>query len=185
MRGNGLDDNGIIELFWQRSEDALTECARKFGAYCKTIARNILGNDSDADECVNDTWLRAWNAIPPARPSRLIAFLGRITRNLSLNRYEALRTQKRGSGNIEIALHELADIPVPENADGEEITKTIDVFLRSEPDENADIFLKRYWYLRNVNEIADEYGYSESKIASMLFRMRGRLKQRLESEGLM
>ena len=180
-----MDDNGIIELFWQRSEDALTECVKKFGNYCMTIARNILGNDNDADECVNDTWLRAWNAIPPARPSRLIAFLGKITRNLALNRYEAAHAQKRGGGNIELALDELADIPVPENTDGEEITKTIDAFLRAEPVDNADIFLKRYWYLHGVKEIASEYGYSESKIASLLFRMRGRLRQKLESEGLM
>ena len=180
-----MDDNEIIELFWQRSEDALTECVKKFGAYCKTIARNILGNDGDADECVNDTWLRAWNAIPPARPSRLIAFLGKITRNISLNRYEAARSQKRGGGNTEIALEELADIPMPENNNGEEITNTIDAFLRTEPIENSDIFLKRYWYLKSVKEIADEYGYNENKITSLLFRMRGRLKQKLESEGLM
>jgi len=178
-------DTEIIDLFWQRSEDALTECGKKFGAYCKTIARNILGNDADADECVNDTWLRAWNAIPPARPSRLLAYLGKITRNLSLNRFEAARTQKRGGGNVEIALEELEDIPMPENSDGAEITETIDSFLRSELPENSDIFLKRYWYLRSVKEIADEYGYKENKVISLLFRMRGRLKQRLESEGLM
>jgi len=180
-----MEDNRIIELFWQRSEDALVECGRKFGRYCRTIARNILGSDGDAEECVNDTWLRAWNAIPPARPSRLKVFLGKITRNISLNRYEAARSQKRGGGNVEIALEELADIPMPENTDGEEITKTIDTFLRSESPENADIFLKRYWFLKSIREIADEYRYSESKITSLLLRMRGRLKQKLESEGLM
>ena len=180
-----MDDNEIIELFWHRSEVALTECQNKYGGYCKKIARNILSNDSDADECLNDTWFKTWNAIPPSRPSRLMAFLGRITRNLSLNRYESARSQKRGGGSMEIVLDELTDIPAPEKADEGEITKTIDAFLRSEPIENADIFLKRYWYLRSVKEISDEYGFNENKITSLLFRMRGRLKQRLEKEGLM
>ena len=179
-----MEDNVIVELFWQRSEDALTECGNKFGAYCRTIAQNILNNVSDADECVNDTWLRAWNAIPPAKPTRLAAFLGKITRNLALDRYEAYRAQRRGSGNVEIALEELADIPAPEASD-EEITESINHFLRTEPPENADIFVKRYWHLQSVKEIAAEHGYSESKTASLLFRMRGRLKLKLESEVLM
>ena len=178
-----MEDNEIIDLFWRRSEDALTACRGKFSGYCRTIARNILYNDRDADECVNDTWLRAWNAIPPARPSHLKAFLGRITRNLALDLYEAAHTQKRG-GNTEIALEELADIPAPE-VDTDEVTQSINRFLRSEPPESADIFIKRYWYLQNAKNIAAEYGYSDSKIASLLFRMRGRLKHKLESEGLL
>ena len=192
-----MDDNGIVELFWQRSEDALTECKTKFGGYCRMIAKNILHSDGDADECVNDTLFRAWNAIPPAKPSKLRAFLGKIARNLALDRYEAAHSQKRGGpssasgGNVEIALEELADIlaadgpPAPERIDDGELTQAINAFLRSEPSENAAVFLKRYWYLQSVKEIADEYGYSESKIASLLFRMRGRLKQKLESEGLL
>ena len=149
------------------------------------IARNILNNDSDADECVNDTWFHAWNAIPPAKPSRLKSFLAKIIRNLALDRYEAAHAQKRGGGNIEIALEELAEIPAPEKADDSELTKAINNFLRSEPSSNGDIFVKRYWYLQSVKEIAAEYGYSESKTASLLFRMRERLKQNLESEGFM
>jgi RNA polymerase sigma-70 factor (ECF subfamily) len=180
-----MDDNGIVELFWQRSEDALTECKTKFGGYCRIIAKNILYSDGDADECVNDTLFRAWNAIPPARPSKLRAFLGKITRNLALDRYEAARSQKRGGGNVEIALEELADIPAPESTDNGELIWAINAFLRSEATENADVFLKRYWHLQSVKEIAAEYGYSESKIASLLFRMRGRLKQKLEREGLL
>jgi RNA polymerase sigma-70 factor (ECF subfamily) len=180
-----MDDNDIIELFWQRSEDALTECKNKFGGYCRTIAYNILNNDGDADECVNDVLLRAWNAIPPEKPSRLKAFLAKITRNPALDRYEAAHTQKRGGGNMEIALDELVEIPAPEETDGGELTQTINAFLRSELSENADIFVKRYWYLQSVREIAAEYGYTENKVASLLFRMRGRLKQKLESEGLM
>jgi RNA polymerase sigma-70 factor (ECF subfamily) len=146
---------------------------------------NILHNDGDADECVNDTLLRAWNAIPPAKPLRLKAYLGKTARNLALDRYEAAHSQKRGGSNVEIALEELADIPVPEQTDDRELTQEINAFLHSEPTENADIFLKRYWYLHSIKDIAAEFGHSESKIVSLLFRMRGRLKQKLESEGLM
>jgi RNA polymerase sigma-70 factor (ECF subfamily) len=179
-----MDDNTIVGLFWQRSEDALTECGSKFGAYCRTIANNILRSDSDADECINETWLKAWNAIPPAKPTRLKAFLGKITRNIALDRYEAAHAQKRGGGVVEIALDELAEIAAPVASDGE-ITHAINVFLHAEPPENTDIFVKRYWYLQSIKEIAAAYGYSENKIASLLLRMRGRLKQKLESEGLM
>ncbi|MDR0197783.1 MAG: sigma-70 family RNA polymerase sigma factor [Oscillospiraceae bacterium] len=179
-----MDDSEIIELFRRRSEDALTECGNRFGTYCRTIANNILGNVSDADECVNETWFKAWNAIPPAKPERLKAFLGKITRNIALDRYESARAKKRGGGMVEIALEELADIPAPESDEGE-ITAVINAFLRSEPAENADIFVKRYWYLRSVKAIAAEYGYNENKVTSLLLRMRGRLKQKLESEGLM
>jgi len=180
-----MDDNYIIDLFWQRSEDALAECNKKFGSYCRVIAKNILYDDGYADECVNDMLLRAWNAIPPEKPQRLKVFLAKITRNLALDRYDAIHTQKRGSSNIEVTLEELADIPAPENSDDGEITHSINTFLHSEPPENADIFMKRYWYLCSIREIANEYKYSESKIASLLLRMRGRLKQKLESENLL
>jgi len=180
-----MDDNEIIDLFWQRSEDALTECKSKFGGYCRMIASNILNNDGDSDECVNDMLLRAWNAIPPEKPSRLKAFLAKIIRNLALDRYEAARSQKRGGGNMEIALEELADIPAPDETDDGELTQVINVFLKSEPSENADIFVKRYWYLQSVNEIAAECRYKENKVAALLFSMRGRLKQKLESGGLL
>ena len=180
-----MDDTAIIELFWQRSEDALTECKAKFGAYCRVVACNILHNSDDADECLNDVLLRVWNAIPPARPAMLKSFLAKITRNLALDRFEAAHSQKRGGGNMEVALEELADIPVPDQTDDGGLTRAINAFLRSEPPENADIFLKRYWYLHSIGEISAEYGYSESKTTSLLFRMRGRLKQKLESEGMM
>ncbi|GHU49068.1 hypothetical protein FACS1894127_1280 [Clostridia bacterium] len=179
-----MDDNTIIGLFWQRSEDALTIAAEQFGAYCRKIADNILQSGCDADECVNETWLKAWNAIPPAKPTILKAFLGKITRNIALDRYDATQTQKRGGGAVEIALDELAEIPAPSVEEGE-ITRAINDFLRLEPSENADIFVKRYWYVQSVKEIAAEYGYGENRIASLLFRMRGRLKEKLEREGLM
>ena len=177
-----MDDNMIVDLYWQRSEDALTVCADRFGAYCRKIAINVLKSSEDADECVNETWLKAWNAIPPAKPVFLRAFLGKITRNTAINRYNAAHTQKRG-GMIEVALEELGEIPAPKTDDGE-ITRVINAFLRAEREHNADIFIKRYWYLQSIKAIAAEYGWSESKVTSLLFRMRGRLKSKLESEGI-
>jgi len=179
-----MDDNYIIELFWQRSEDALAECKEKFGGYCRVIAKNIVHDDGHADECVNDMLLRVWNAIPPEKPKHLKAFLAKITRNLALDQYEAANTQKRG-GCMEVALDELAEIPAPENFDDGEITCSINDFLRSEPPKNTDIFIKRYWYLCSIREIANEYRCSESKVTSLLLRMRRRLKQKLESENLL
>jgi RNA polymerase sigma-70 factor (ECF subfamily) len=180
-----MDDNAIVEMFWRRSEDALVQTAGRFGAYCRRIAMNILDNDSDADECVNDTWLRAWNAIPPARPTHLKAFLGRITRNLALDHYTAQHAARRGGGSVMSAFDELAEIAAPDNADEGEVTRVINRFLRLEPQRNADIFIKRYWYLLPTRRIAAEYGFSEGKVLSLLFRMRQRLRAELESEGLL
>lgn len=176
-----MDDSMIVDLFWQRSENALTVCAERYGAYCRKIAINVLHSVEDADECVNETWLKVWNAIPPAKPTLLRAFLGKITRNIAINRYNAARAQKRGGA---VALDELSDIPAPQADDGE-ITHVINAFLRAEQERSADIFIKRYWYLQSVKDIAAEYGWSENKVASLLFRMRGRLKSKLESEGLL
>jgi RNA polymerase sigma-70 factor (ECF subfamily) len=185
-----MNDSEIIELFWQRAEDALTVCEQEFSNYCRRIIHNILENNADTEECLNDTWLKAWNAIPPAKPTRLKAFLGKISRNLALDRYEKAHAQKRGSGAIEIALEELAELGEiqairTEGMDEGEITEVINGFLRAEPIENADIFVKRYWYLQSIKSISKEYGYSESKVKSLLLRMRKRLKNILESEDLM
>jgi RNA polymerase sigma-70 factor (ECF subfamily) len=179
-----MDDEAIVELFWHRSEDALAGCEDRFGAYCRAIADNILRDCGDADECVNETWLRAWNAIPPARPMRLKAFLGKKTRNLALDMYSAAHTQKRGGGAVEIALDELSELAAPTREEGE-ITAAINAFLRSQPEKNADIFVKRYWYLQSVHEIAAQYGCGEGRITSLLFRMRKKLREKLESEDLM
>ncbi len=179
-----MEDSAIIELFRQRSEDALAEAAAKYNRYCLKIAVNILRNDEDARECVSETWFRAWRAIPPACPDRLDAFRDRITRNIALNRYEAMRTRKRGGGEVELSLDELHDIAAPETAPEGEITRVINTFLRSGPAEYSDIFLKRYWYLCSIKSIAAEYGCSESRIASLLLRMRKKLRKKLEREAL-
>jgi RNA polymerase sigma-70 factor (ECF subfamily) len=179
-----VEDSAIVELFWQRSEGAVLAVQEKFGSYCLRIAINIVHSSQDAEECVNETWLRAWNAIPPARPNRLRAFLGKITRNLALDRYEATHAQKRGS-ELTLALEELADFAAPEAIDEGAITHAINDFLRAEPFEHSDIFIKRYWYLCSIQSIAAEYGYGTSKVKSLLARMRGRLRTHLESEGLL
>ncbi|MDR3085298.1 MAG: RNA polymerase sigma factor [Christensenellaceae bacterium] len=180
-----MDDAQIVELFWQRSEDALSAAAARFGAHCRGIAKNILGSEADAEECLSDALLRAWNAIPPAKPLYLKAFFGKIARNLALDRYAAARAQKRGGGAVEIALEELGEVlAAPSGAEEGEIMAAIHAFLREEPPELRRLFVKRYFYLQGIGEIARERGCGEGRIRSALFRQRGRLKKRLESEGL-
>ena len=176
-----MEDSQIIELFWIRSEAAISETANKYGRYCYSIAYSILQNHADAEECVNDTWLRAWHAIPPARPERLAAFLGKITRNLSLNKYEADVAQKRGSGQTSLVFEELENI-IPANSladqmiDDRAFIDDLNQFLASLPAETRKVFMRRYWYFSQVNEIAVDFGMSESKVKMILFRARKSLK---------
>ena len=190
-----MDDAAIIDLYWARSETAIDETAKKYGGYCAKIAMNILQNHEDSEECVNDTYLKTWDAIPPQRPAIFISFLGRITRNLSLNRYKERNTKKRGGNKngdenkVGLLLSELADcIPSGSNTETEyetELTaKTIDNFLYSVEQENRIIFVRRYWYADSVNSISERFNISESKVKSMLFRMRNKLKIYLEKEGV-
>lgn len=182
-----MDDLQIVELYWERSESAIASTAEKYGRYCHSIAFNILRDDSDAEECVNDTYLGAWNSIPPQRPNRLQAYLGRITRNSALNRYKRSAAEKRGGGQVELALSEL-EMCVPQGMSVEEtvenrlIAASIDRFLFSKSREKRGIFVRRYWYLSSIKEIAGDFGMSESKVASMLMRMRSELKKHLEKE---
>ena len=184
-----MEDKKIIELFWQRSEEAVAAAAEKYGAYCKKVAENILGSPEDAEECVNDTWLQAWENIPPDRPRCLAAYLGRVTRNLSLNRAQYHAAQKRGGGQRALILSELEGcLPAqggPEQAMEERLlTEAIEGYLRTLSTEKRNIFIRRYWYMMPVKEIAKTYGISQSKTASMLFRMRQELKVHLEKEGI-
>ena len=185
-----MDDEAIIELFWARSEAAITAASEAYGPYCRTIARNILSDARDAEECVNDTWLRAWNAMPPQRPARLRLFLGKITRNLALNRYAARRTQKRCGGETALALQELEDcLPAsgsPEQAvEAQLLTTALNTFLLSQPEQRRSIFLRRYWQLAPIREIAQAWGMREGAVKSLLFRMRGELKAYLIEEGIL
>lgn len=184
-----MEDHQIIELFWQRSESAVTETARKYGRYCHTIAYNILHSREDSEECVNDTYLNAWRAIPPQRPERLSTFLGKITRNLSLKRWEQYHAGKRGAGQTALALDELAECVsasdnVEQAIDDLALAEVLDRFLASLPPERRKIFMRRYWYLNPIKEIAAEYGLSQSKVKMSLLRSREALRKCLEKEGI-
>lgn len=181
-----MEDNKIIELYWQRDETAITECQIKYGAYCGTIANNILCSAEDTEECVNDTWLRVWNVIPPEKPSRLSVFLGRITRNLAIDKYRKDNAQKYGSGQIALCLDELSecigeDDPVEDRVALRDLLNT---FLKSLPEKNRNIFLMRYWYFMSVSEIAKEYDLSEGAVKMILQRIRNKQKDYLEKEGV-
>ena len=184
-----MDDSKIIELYMERSEQAISETSKKYGRYCHYIAYSILHNDEDSEECVNDTYLRAWNSIPPKRPSKLQTFLEKITRNLSLNKWEKLSAEKRGAGQTSLILDELSEcIPAEQDAvntvENMVIRDVLDRFLDELPAETRKIFVRRYFYMSPVKEIADEYGLSESKVTVTLFRTRGKLKFVLEKEGI-
>ena len=184
-----MDDSKIVDLYWQRSELAISETAKKYDHYCNQIAFNILSNKEDSKECVNDTYLRAWNSIPENRPTLLSSFLGKITRNLAFNTYKSKRTQKRGGGELELILDELEEIiPSVQSVEDEievgELTVFINSFLKSLNKENRVIFVHRYWYSYSISDIAKCYNISESKIKSILFRCRNKLKSHLEREGV-
>lgn len=185
-----MDDSKIIELYWDRSEQAISETSKKYGKYCHYIAFSILHNDEDSEECVSDTYLRAWNSIPPNRPRKLQTFLGKITRNLSLNRWEKLSAEKRGAGQISVVLDELTEcLPAEENtADivkNMVIREILNRFLDELPTNTRKMFVRRYFYMSSVKEIAEEYGLSESKVTVTLFRTRKKLKTTLEKEGIL
>lgn len=185
-----MKDIEIIDLYWERDESAIAATAEKYGNYCHTIAYNILRSNRDAEECTNDTYLGAWNSIPPSRPNRLSIYLGKITRNLALNRYKRYAAEKRGCGQVELVLSELeacipANTSVEQAAEEKELVAAIEHFLYSKPNLNRNIFVRRYWHLYSIKDIAEAYGISESKAASMLFRMRNELKTYLEKEGIM
>ena len=184
-----MDEKQIIELYWNRSESAIAETEKKYGRFCYGIAFNILESHPDSEECVNDTYLQAWNAIPPHRPGRLSAFLGRITRNLALKRYERSTAAKRGGGQVPLALEELAEcIPDPRTVerqvDDKMLALAFNDFLAGLPEESRKIFLMRYWKLEPVKEIARACGIGESKVKMSLMRTRGKLKRFLEQEGI-
>ena len=183
-----MHDNAIIELFFSRSEQALRECSEKYSAYMGAVAVNILGDMGDADECVNDALYRAWNAIPPARPENLATYLGRITRNLAINRFKQKNAVKRG-GQAESALSEL-DECLPSSSNTEEFTDeaelrdSINRFLSRLRPDTRRVFVRRYWYLSPIKDIAREYRMTESRVKSTLFRTRRDLKKHLEKEGI-
>lgn len=178
-----MEDRQIIELFWNRSEEAVTAAAEKYGNYCHRIAYNILASREDSEECVNDTYLRAWNAIPPHRPENLSAFLGRITRNLAFDRYAMATADKRGGGELPFVLDELQTcLPQPGMEEKLALTDALNRFLGSLKPEQRKIFLLRYWQVESVTEIAKKLHMTESKVKMTLLRTRNQLRSILEKE---
>ena len=184
-----MDDTQIVELYWARKESAIEETAAKYGSYCRSIAENILQNQDDAEECVNDTWLGAWNSMPPHRPSVLSTFLGKLTRRISIDKWRRNTAKKRGDGQLPLVLSELEDCvsdgkSIEEKAERKLLAEVIASFVKSLPETEQKVFLCRYWYMDSVSSIASRFRFSESKVKSMLFRTREKLRVRLEKEGL-
>ncbi len=184
-----MEDIKILDLYFARSEQAIVETDRKYGSYCRQIAYNVLQIHSDSDECVNDTYLKAWNVIPPRRPNLLKVFLGKITRNLALDRWDWNHAAKRGGGEMAVSLEELQEcVPSPlgteQIVENKELIRALNLFLERLPVETRKVFLRRYWNLSSVREIASFYGMSESKVKMLLMRTRNALREHLEQEGI-
>ena len=184
-----MDDNKIVELYWNRDETAISETKNKYSNYCFTIANNILHNQEDSEEALNDTWLAAWNAMPPHHPLILSTFLGKITRNLSLNKWRKLSAEKRGGGLVAVSIDELEEcIPdernLRESLEAEIIAESINDFLADLKESERKVFVCRYWYFDSIEEIAKRFGFTQSNVKMMLKRTRDRLKDHLINEGV-
>ena len=187
--GVQMEDRQIVELFWKRDEAAVSETEMKYGWFCYSISDHILHNREDAQECVNDTLLAAWNTIPPQFPELFSAFLGKITRRLSLKKLRTLSASKRGGGRPNLAFEELDEcIPSGQSIDDQieamELTRIMDDFLTTLKTSERRVFLRRYWYYDSISEIAERYGYSEGKVKMMLMRTRDKLRARLSEEDI-
>lgn len=183
-----MTDEKIIELFFRREEGAIQETSKKYGSYCYSIAYNILNNHEDSEECVNDTWLATWDAIPPTRPSRLRLFLARIVRNFSFNTYKAKHRKKRGNGEIPLVLDELGECVsgngnVEEEVIEKELQQSLNDFVRGLSVRDCNMFVRRYFYAESVKEIAKRYHCTENCVSVVLNRCRKKLKAHLKREG--
>ncbi len=195
-----MDDQEIIRLFWERDQDAIVETERQYGSYCHAISQRILRSPEDAAECVNDTWLRAWQAIPPEKPNRLAIWLGRITRNLSLNRLESKHAGKRGGGEVDVSFDELAEaisgsngqiqmsiVARPDRADealeAKELAEEISLYLMTLPRQKRLAFVGRYYYFAELDEIAAATGETKRHLSVMLYRVRQDLIRHLRERG--
>ena len=183
-----MDDKQIIELYFERNEQAIKETETKYGAFCHRIAMNILGIHEDAEECVNDTYYSVWKQIPPTVPEVFKVYLGRITRNLSISRFRAMRAKKRYS-SMEIMLSELNDC-VPSSSNVEQtievmqLSDYISEWLDSLPEEDCVLFVRRYWFGDEVQELAKKCGITAAKMAQRMLRLRKSLKAALEQKGV-
>lgn len=183
-----MDDNKIIELYWVRNEIAIKETSLKYGGLCTRIAQNILSSYEDSEECVNDTYFAVWNAIPDKKPNIFSAFIGRITRNLALKKYEYISASKRNPTAI-TSFDELGDCvsgtdSVESEAESRRVESMISKFLWLQREEKRNVFIRRYWYFDSIESICRSTGFSQSKVKSMLYGMRQKLRTYLESEGI-
>ena len=186
--GSLLNDERIVRLYWDRDEGAISATAEKYGKYCAAIAQNIIGVREDAEECVNDTYLRAWNSMPPHKPQVLSAFLGKITRNLAFDRYKRRAADKRGGGEMSAVLDELSELisDTEELEDAlykKELISAINVFLGTLSSDKRCIFVRRYWYADSVSDIAVRLGKKEGAVSMMLGRLRRQLRDYLTERG--
>lgn len=184
-----MNDPQIVDLYWQRNLDAISLSAQKYGNYCLSVAKNILCNFQDAEECVNDTWVGAWNSMPDNRPNNLRIFLGTITRRLACSRIRMDHAQKRGSGQIPLILEELETcLPTAPSAaqvvEAKELERYINAFLHTLPQQECNIFLRRYWFAESVSQISRRYNCNPNTVKSSLYRSRRKLRAFLEKEGL-
>ncbi len=184
-----MEDREIVALYFERNENAIEASEKKYGKYCFFIAHNILGNKEDSEECVNDTYIKAWNSIPPHRPEKLSTFLGKITKNLAFDILDKKSAKKRGSNTFSLVLEELHEcIPSPSSAENEvdklQLIENLNCFLKTLSVENRKIFLQRYWYMMPVKKIAKENDFTESKVKMSLMRTRENLRIFLEKEGV-
>ena len=185
-----MDDTEIINLYFARQESAIEETRKKFGPRLYAISKNILYNHEDTEECVNDTLMKAWGVIPPHRPTFLGAFLAKIARNVSINKWEAKTAAKRGGGELNLMLSELEEtLPSAKTTEKEyeasQLTESINSFLRDIDKGARVVFVLRYFHGESIRGICEKHGVSESKVKSILFRVRKKLKAHLEKEGVM
>ena len=184
-----MDDQKIVDLYWARNEDAIRHTADRYGQYCYAIAYNILSVREDSEECVNDTYLDAWNSMPPHRPSVLSAFLGKITRRIAIDRWRESHAQKRGGGEMALALDELSECvaspgDVAREVETLEVAAAVQKFLNTLPDTERRVFVRRYWHMEPIADLAARFSCGQSRIKSMLHRTRGKLQKYLREEGL-
>ena len=179
-----MEDANILNLFWARDEQALAETRTKYSRLIFTVAHHILRNREDAEECENDTYLAAWNAIPPERPHSLSAYLSGLARNISISRYRAAHADKRGGGEVVLSLHELNEcLPAPTETDSATLATALNRFLASLGEQERAIFVLRYWRCDSIGQISRRYGFGQSKVKMMLSRTRDKLRKFLEQEG--
>ena len=183
-----MDDSRIIELFFERSEQAIDELSQKYGRVFSKLAFGILNNEYDVEECLDDAYLAVWNTIPPQNPERLLSFVCRIVRNLAIKRRQADTAQKR-NGEYDVALDEIADCfpsssTVEDEIDSREIARAVDRFLETLDRESRVMFVRRYWYSASIDELAEQFKMSRHNVSVRLSRIRGRLKKYLKKEGV-